>query len=62
MPSCFRATPGEEEEVMARMPEAAAPYTMLMAASSLSAWTKTLPCSGMCRDIYSGTSLWGVMG
>ena len=47
---------------MARMPEAAAPYTMLMAASSLSAWTKTLPCSGMCRDIYSGTSLWGVMG
>ena len=62
MPSCLRLTPGEEEEVMARTPEAAAPYTMLTAASSDSAWTKTPPLWGMWRDMYSGISFWGVMG
>ena len=47
---------------MARTPEAAAPYTMLTAASSDSAWTKTPPDWGMWRDMYSGISFWGVMG
>ena len=47
MPSCFRLMPGEEEDVMARMPVPAAPYTMLMAASSDSACTNTRPCLGI---------------
>ena len=47
---------------MARLPEEAAPYTMLMAATSDSDWTKTRPSLGIWRDIYSGISFWGVMG
>ena len=37
MPSCFRDTPGLEEEVMTRAPVPAAPYTMLIQADSLTA-------------------------
>ena len=62
IPSCFRLMPGEEEEVMARMPAPAAPYTMLMAATSDSDCRNTPPALGRWADIYSGTSLWGVMG
>ena len=54
--------PGEEEDVMARMPAPAAPYTMLMAATSDSDWRNTPPALGRWADIYSGTSLCGVMG
>ena len=43
-------------------PVAAAPKTMLLAPTSLSAWTKVPPTSGMRRERYSATSLWGVMG
>ena len=54
--------PGEEELVIARMPAAAEPRTMLIAASSLSDWMKIPPTSGIRRDMYSGTSFCGVMG
>ncbi len=46
MPSILRLIPGEEEEVMARAPAAAAPKTMLMAATSLSACRKVPPTFG----------------
>ena len=48
---------------MARRPAAAAPYTMLMAATSLSACRKTPSGKSRSRqDRYSMTSLCGVMG
>ena len=62
MPSCFREMPGLEEDVMTRAPVPAAPYTMLIAASSLSACRKHPPTSGIRADMYSGISVWGVMG
>ena len=61
-PSCLRLMPGDEELVMARMPVAAAPRTMLMEAISLSPWRNTPPTSSMRLDMYSGISFWGVMG
>ena len=62
IPSCLRLMPGEEEEVITRAPQPAAPYAMLIAATSLSACRKTPPCSGMCRAKYSGISFCGVIG
>ena len=62
MPSLFSAIPQLEELVMARVPEDAAPYTILMEATSLSPWTKVPPTSGIRREKYSGISFWGVMG
>ena len=47
MPSPFRETPGLEDDVMARAPAADAPYTMLMAAISLSACRYVPPTLGM---------------
>ena len=47
---------------MTRAPVPAAPYTMLIAATSLSAWRKQPPTSGMRADIYSGISVCGVIG
>ena len=51
-----------EEEVMTRAPVPAAPYTMLIAATSLSACRKQPPISGIRADMYSGISVCGVMG
>ena len=48
--------------VRALTPDAAAPITMLMPASSLSACTKLPPTSGRRQDKYSIISLDGVMG
>ena len=62
MPSCFREMPGPDEAVSARTPQAAAPMTILMPASSLSAWTKAPPTSSIRQDRYSMISLEGVMG
>ena len=47
---------------MTRLPVEAAPYTMLMAATSLSACTKARPSSGMRFDMCSSNSVCGVMG
>ncbi len=44
---------------MTRAPAAAAPKTMLMAASSLSAWRKVPPTFGIRRDMYAGSSFCG---
>jgi len=62
MASCLRDTPGLEEEVKARTPQAAAPKSMLAAATSLSACTNSPPASGMALDRNSGMSFCGVMG
>jgi len=43
--------PGLEELVIALLPTAEAPKTMLIAANSLSLWTNTLPSSGILLDI-----------
>ena len=61
-PSLMRLMPQELELVMARVPVPAAPYTMLMDATSLSPCTKLPPTSGSRRARYSGISFWGVMG
>ena len=62
MPSCFRLMPGLEDDVIARAPAAAAPKTMLIAATSLSACRKQPSTLGMRRAMYSGISFCGVMG
>ena len=54
--------PGEDELVMTRAPLPAAPYTMLIAATSDSAWTNTPPASGRWAAMYSGNSVCGVIG
>ena len=54
--------PGEEEVMSTRPPAADAPYAMLMAPSSDSAWMNAPPAFFSSLDIYSGTSLCGVMG
>ena len=56
-PSCIRLTPGLELEVIVRLPVQAAPYTILMAPSSLSACTKARLSSGMRADKYSSNSV-----
>src|SRR5215469_2367013 len=61
-PSCIRLSPGPEDAVITRAPAAAAPYTMLMAATSLSACTNVPPTCGMYNAAASVTSLAGVMG
>ena len=64
MPSCIRATPGLEDEVMLRLPAAPAPYTIFMEATSLSACNTTIPVvsHGFSKANVSNTSDWGVMG
>ena len=62
MPSIMRDTPGLDEDDITRAPVQAAPYTMLIAATSLSACRKTRPSSGMRRERYSSNSVCGVMG
>jgi hypothetical protein len=47
---------------MTRHPAPAAPYNMLEAATSLSAWTNVPPTCGRRADMYSGISFWGVIG
>ena len=47
MPSLLSEIPGEEEDVIVRLPAAEVPMTMLMAAISLSACRKTPPILGM---------------
>ena len=43
--------PGDEDDVMTRAPAAEAPYTMLMAAISLSACRNVPPTLGMRLDM-----------
>ncbi len=62
MPSAMRLMPGLELVTSTRAPAAEAPSAMLIAASSLSAWTKTRPSSGIRRAIHSRSSAWGVIG
>jgi hypothetical protein len=62
MPSCFKLMPGLEDDVMARAPAAAAPKTILMAASSDSDWMKTPPVSSMRLAMYAVSSFCGVIG
>ena len=47
---------------MQRTPAAAPPYSMLMEATSLSAWMKTPPTRGRYSAAASAISLAGVMG
>ena len=47
---------------MTRAPAAAAPYTMLMAAISLSACKNVPPTFSMRLDMYAASSVCGVMG
>jgi hypothetical protein len=61
-PSCIRLMPGPEDAVMALTPAEAAPKTIWMAPSSLSAGMKTPPDNGKSRDAVSAISLAGVMG
>ena len=58
----MRETPGLDEVVMARTPQAAAPSSILAEATSDSAWTNSPPAAGMAEDSISGMSFWGVMG
>src|SRR5699024_6833178 len=62
MPSPLSEMPGDEDDVMARAPAAAAPYTMLIAATSLSACRYVPPTLGMRLDMYAASSVCGVMG
>ena len=63
-PSCFKLKPGLDEDVIAAIPQAAAPYTILIAATSLSACNTTIPVLsiGFCSMKYSITSDCGVIG
>ena len=54
--------PGPLEADMARTPAEAAPYSMLMAATSLSACTNTPPACGRYSAAASAISLAGVIG
>ncbi len=58
----MRLMPGLELLTSTRFPHAAAPSPMLIAPSSLSAWTKTRPSWGMRLAIHSRSSAWGVIG
>ena len=60
--SAMRLMPGLELETRTLAPTAAAPSAMLMAPSSLSAWTYVRPSSGMRRAIHSRSSACGVIG
>ena len=60
--SCLSEIPGLDELVMARLPHAEAPYTMLIAATSLSAWIKMRPMDKRRSAMPAISSFWGVMG
>ena len=62
MPSCLREIPGLEELVITLAPLPAAPYTILIAETSLSACKKQPPTWGMRRLMYSGIWFCGVIG
>ena len=62
IPSAFRLMPGPDDAVMARRPVVAAPNTMLIAASSLSAWTMRRPAAGNFFAASCRISLAGVIG
>src|ERR1017187_3692330 len=62
MPSCIRLMPGPLEAVMQRTPAAAPPYSILMAATSLSACTNTPPARRRESDAASAISLAGGAG
>ena len=62
IPSCIRLMPGPEDADITRMPADAAPYTMLMADTSLSDCKNVPPTSGKRRAAYSAISLAGVIG
>ena len=54
--------PGLDELVIALRPVDAQPYTMLIAAISLSAWRNVPPIFGMRFDMYAAISVCGVIG
>ena len=56
MPSCLRLIPGLDEDVITRAPAPAAPYTIFIAATSLSACRNVPPTLGSRADMYSGIS------
>ena len=62
--SLIKLTPGLEEEVITFFPLPAPPYTILIAATSLSAWSTTMPVvsHGFSSASVSNTSDWGVIG
>ena len=61
-PSSIRLKPGDEVKVVARRPAAPAPYSMLMAATSLTACTNSPWRRGSRRAISSAPSVDGVIG
>ncbi len=58
----MRLTPGLEDVDITLTPAQAAPYTILMAPSSLSACTNVRPSSGIRFERYSRISVCGVIG
>jgi hypothetical protein len=52
----MRLMPGLDDEISTLPPAPAAPYTMLMADTSLSAWRNTPPSSASRLAIYSDIS------
>jgi len=60
--SCIRLMPCPVDAIMARTPQPAAPHTMLIASSSLSAFMHTPPTCGRRCDMYSRISVEGVIG
>ena len=60
--SCMRLMPWPVDAVIARTPHPAAPHTMPIASSSLSAFMQTPPTAGSRVDMYSRISVEGVMG
>ena len=61
-PSIIRLMPGPEDPVMVLSPAEEVPYSMLMAASSLSACRKVPPHDGKSFAAVSASSLAGVIG
>ncbi len=61
-PSLLSEMPGLEDDVMLRTPADAAPYTMLMAATSLSACKNVPPIFGIRLAMYAAISVCGVIG
>ncbi len=62
IPSCIRLIPGLDDEVITRAPAPAPPYTILMDATSLSAWRTIMPRLLPSSARYSKISDCGVIG